>query len=346
MDPEVATGMPISQPMIGKYHTFGRGRGRGHFTGEAHSFHGERRSDKTLVVEKIPEDKLSLDAVNGWFKRFGTVTNVAVDASNAKALVSFSKHEEAHAAWKSEDAVFNNRFVKIFWHRPMEGHGQVGARMLAASAPVVASMAAKGSATDLPVMPAQSVPLSTPLTPPATSTPSSVSALAAKQRLLELQIAEQKSLMAKLSTSNSVERKEIMSRLRNLGEEMTSPTATVLTTDSTASAPAASTDDSQQQQRERLDRELEIHNATSAAPGEAGNSTEDLKAKLEKLKAEVTLDIYSSLWGKDQLLFLRLSGWESPTPRENPYIQVGRIDRIEVGVEERVDTFVERGVAP
>jgi hypothetical protein len=152
--------------------------------------------------------------------------------------------------------------------------------------------------------------------------------------------------MAKLSTSTSAERKEIMSRLRKLGEEMTPPTATVLTADSKPSAPAASTDDNQQQQRERLDRELEIHNATSAAQGEAGSSTEDLKAKLEKLKAEVTLNIYSSLWDKHQLLFLRLSGWESPTPRENPFIRVGRIDRIEVGVEERVDTFVEQGVAP
>ena len=96
------------------------GRGRGTFGGEVHNFRPEKRNDKTLVVEKIPEDKLSLEQVNAWFKRFGTVTNVAIDAVNAKALVSFSNHDEAHAAWKSEDAVFGNRFVKVFWHRPID----------------------------------------------------------------------------------------------------------------------------------------------------------------------------------------------------------------------------------
>jgi hypothetical protein len=102
-------------------------------------FHPEQQ-DKTLVVEKIPEDKLSLDTVNGWFKHFGTVTNVAVDASSSKALVSFSSNEEAHTAWKSEDAVFGNRFVKVFWHCPMEGQGLAGQPALAASPPIVASV--------------------------------------------------------------------------------------------------------------------------------------------------------------------------------------------------------------
>ena len=290
---DTAAGMLVAQS--GRFQNFGRGRGRGHFTGEAHNFHGERRNDKTLVVEKIPEDKLSLDAVNAWFKRFGTVTNVAVDAANAKALVSFLKHEEAYAAWKSEDAVFNNRFVKIFWHRPMEGHGQVGARMLASSAPLVASMTAKESnlhSTLIPsTLPAQSAPPPAPPTPQMQkpSIPStSVSALATKQRLLEQQIAEQRSLMAKLSTATPVEKKQIMARLRNLGEEMTPSAATTPATPSLTPVPAATLpDDEHQQQKDRLDRELEMHNAASAVGVESGNSTEDLKAKLEKLKAEV-----------------------------------------------------------
>jgi RNA-binding protein 26 len=88
-------------------------------------FHLEQR-DRTLVVEEIPGDRLSPDAVNGWFKRFGTVTNVAVDATSAKALVSFSTHKEAHAAWKTEDAIFGNRFIKVFWDRPMEGQDLAG----------------------------------------------------------------------------------------------------------------------------------------------------------------------------------------------------------------------------
>ncbi|KAF8213326.1 hypothetical protein K438DRAFT_1803787 [Mycena galopus ATCC 62051] len=257
----------------------GRGgpRGKGVFNGEVHKFNPERRNDKTLVVEKIPDDKLTLEHVNDWFKRFGKVTNVAIDSSSAKALVSFENHEEAHAAWKSEDAVFNNRFVKLFWHRPMEGHGQVGARMLAASAPVVANIVKPEPA------PAAAPALSTPSRPvatPARKTPSSAStALAAKQQLLEKQIAEQKALMAKLSTASPQEKKEIMGRLRKLGEEMTAaPAATP------ATPVVVKEEDREQKERERLDKELELHSATAKVEEE--ESTEDLKAKLERLKAE------------------------------------------------------------
>jgi len=274
----------------------GRGphRGRGTFPGDAQSFRPERRSDKTLVVEKIPQDKLSLDAVNGWFKRFGTVTNVAIDVQSSKALVSFSEHREAFAAWKSEDAVFNNRFVKVFWHRPLEGHGQKGARMLAASAPLVASISGRppASANSAPSSsPAQAEPTtSSPAPAPApapTPTPRKppvstvASDLAAKQKLLEQQIAEQKSLMAALATASGEEKKSLMARLRKLGEEIQPSSAP--TASSHSSSPAApQVPEHEQKERHRLDRELEIHHAASS-----GESTEELQAKLAKLREEV-----------------------------------------------------------
>ncbi|KAG6850328.1 hypothetical protein H0H93_014903 [Arthromyces matolae] len=242
----------------------GRGRGRGGtFGGENPNFRTERRNDKTLVVEKIPQDKLTLEHVNEWFKRFGTVTNVAIDSINGKALISFSDHDEAYAAWKSEDAVFNNRFVKVFWHRPMEGHGSVGTRMLAASAPLVAKIAANDN---LP---------GPPITSSNTSHKSPPSSLAAKQQLLEQQIAEQKSLMASLDKATTEEKKTIMTRLRKLGEEMQLPSTT-------RDAQINSTNDIEKKERERLDQELDIHGAT----GGQEESAEDLKAKLERLKAE------------------------------------------------------------
>ncbi|KAJ7357112.1 hypothetical protein DFH08DRAFT_736416 [Mycena albidolilacea] len=284
MDVDMSNPMDMGGPMT-HHHSGGfrggRGgsRGKGVFNGEVHKFNAERRNDKTLVVEKIPEDKLTLEHVNDWFKRFGTVTNVAIDSSTAKALVSFSNHEEAHAAWKSEDAVFNNRFVKLFWHRPMEGHGQVGARMLAASAPMVANIVPKPEPA-----PAAAPAISTPsrsVAPAARKTPSSAStALAAKQQLLEKQIAEQKALMASLSTASPEEKKEIMGRLRKLGEEMTATPAPTSTT-----PPVVDKDeDMEKKERERLDKELELHSATAKVDDE--ESTEDLKAKLERLKAE------------------------------------------------------------
>jgi RNA-binding protein 26 len=262
-------------------------------------FHPERR-DKTLVVEKIPEDKLSLDAVNGYFKRFGTVTNVAVDASSAKALVSFSTHEEAHAAWKTEDAVFGNRFVKVFWHRPMEGQGLVGQRALAASAPIVASVTAREQTPAGPTSDAVPADPSPPAVPGpsakrTSSTPSNpaASALAARQKLLEQQIAEQKVLMEKLNTASADEKKDIFAQLRKLGQEMkaTSSQATV----SPSKKPSSSMtqpEDREAKERERLDKELELHSAV--VDGE--ETTEALQAKLAKLKAEVRSRDYLRGW--------------------------------------------------
>lgn len=259
-----------------------RGGPRGTF-GEAASFRPERRNDKTLVVEKIPEDKLSLGAINDWFKKFGTVTNVAVDPSTSKALVSFSDHKEAHAAWKSEDAVFGNRFVKVFWHRPMEGHGQKGSRLLAASADLVAKVSGKEPSTAPPAA-------STPARKTST-TSTSTATLAAKQRLLEQQIAEQKSLMTLLSSASGDEKKQIMARLRKLNEEMKPPSTPELPAPSTSAPGKASrgstprTDAQEAKEKERLDKELEMHG--TGIDGEADESTDELKARLAKLKAEV-----------------------------------------------------------
>lgn len=269
-----------------------RGRAPGTFGADVQRFRPERRNDKTLVVEKIPREKLSLDAVNGWFKQFGTVTNVAVDVKTAKALVSFSDHNEAHAAWKSEEAVFGNRFVKVFWHRPMEGHGTAGQRALAASATNVA--ARNGSE-----------PASTPIAAGKTNgnnSSATSSALAAKQQKLEAQITEQKSLMERLKTASAEEKKDIFGRLRELGKEIEA-TKTGGTSAGASPAPqprkkTPTTDAStaeEQAKRDLLDKELELHSATVAAEGEGEETTESLKAKLAKLQAEVrTLTMSSS----------------------------------------------------
>lgn len=272
----------------------GGGRGGGQFADAAHIRPG-RRDDKTLVVEKIPEDKLSLSSINDWFKKFGTITNVAVDPTTSKALVSFAEHQSAYTAWKSEDAVFGNRFVKVFWHRPLEGHGQLGQRMLAASANLVAKVVSKEPISQFPTSTRATSSAPPPAAPVRKSAGSStaVSALAAKQQKLEQQIAEQKSLMAQLSSASPEEKKEIMARLRKLNEEM-KPSSTPLSSVPASSTPAAKssrgstprTDDQAQKERERLDQELELHSVVTATDGET-DDTDELKARLAKLKAEV-----------------------------------------------------------
>lgn len=121
------------------------------------------------------------------------------------------------------------------------------------------------------------------------------SELAAKQKLLEEQITEQKSLMASLATASGEEKKTIMARLRKLGEEMkpSSSPASV-----PGEAPSHSTSTSQRppgptehhnqhdKERERLDKELDLHAVTG------DESTAELQAKLAKLKEEVRVCVH------------------------------------------------------
>jgi hypothetical protein len=61
--------------------------------------------------------------------------NAAVDATSARALVRFSTHE-AHAAWKTGDAVFDDRLIKVFWHLPMEFQDLAGNTLSASRGPL------------------------------------------------------------------------------------------------------------------------------------------------------------------------------------------------------------------
>jgi len=250
----------------------------------------DRRQDKTLVVEKIPEDRLSLGAVNDWFKQFGSVTNVAVDPPTAKALVTFAEHDQAWKAWKSEEAVFGNRFVKVYWHRPLEGRGGRGMKALEVSATLVGKLqnnedlpptqpATNGDARPVASTSTAPAPRRQPTTSTASvprrgpTTSTSKQELAAKQERLQQMIGEQKALMSQLGTATAEEKKEIMAKLRKLGEDMKAPTP----------APPV-------QKQEDVEMEKADQGAVKQDGGEGDGqeeSTEALQAKLAKLKEEV-----------------------------------------------------------
>lgn len=65
--------------------------------------------------KKIPDDKPIIEQVKcAGFHRIGIVKGeLPLDCSNAKALISYINHEEAYAAWKLDDTVFVNYFVKL-----------------------------------------------------------------------------------------------------------------------------------------------------------------------------------------------------------------------------------------
>lgn len=258
---------------------------KGSFPGDSHPPRHAPRDDKTLVVEKIPDEKLSMEAMNDWFKKFGTVTNVAIDSSRGKALVTFSSHAEAQNAWKSEEAIFGNRFVKVFWHRPLEGQGTIGQRALAASLSFI-----KKLSTDLPSRvkshqefpPVDSVPtLKLP--------PTNAAALAARQRALEQQISQQKVLISRLGAAKtSQEKEEIMENLKSLQNKPLPPSQSTSSTDTSPQDAALSKSKTSDEDQDMDSRAAQgtISSQDSNAK-EKSQQTAALLEKLSLLKAEV-----------------------------------------------------------
>ncbi|KAJ3250411.1 hypothetical protein HDU77_006653 [Chytriomyces hyalinus] len=108
-----------------------RGGGMGMNNGGFHPYHSQNSNRMsgnnprdTLIVENIPPEHCTLDAVNTYFKAFGTVTDIKVEPHAARAVVKYSRSEEAKAAHSSPSAVFDNRFVKVFFAPPQQQQQQ------------------------------------------------------------------------------------------------------------------------------------------------------------------------------------------------------------------------------
>lgn len=76
------------------------------------------KSNATLVVEHIPEDKLDETSIKDFFGTFGTVTEVNVQSYKKLATVKFERWDMAKKAYDSPAPIFDNRFVKVFWFKP------------------------------------------------------------------------------------------------------------------------------------------------------------------------------------------------------------------------------------
>lgn len=75
------------------------------------------RTNTTIVVESIPEDFFSEDHVRNFFGKFGPILDVRMQAYKRLAIVKYETHDAADAAYHSPKVIFDNRFVKVYWHR-------------------------------------------------------------------------------------------------------------------------------------------------------------------------------------------------------------------------------------
>ncbi|KAJ8658711.1 hypothetical protein O0I10_005434 [Lichtheimia ornata] len=125
----------------------GRGRGRGGMGGGYRPF-GERQQPSTLVVENIPAEHCDISKVNEFFKKFGSITNISVQGHAHKAIIQFSTNAEAKAAYNSPDAIFDNRFVKVYWHKENDEDSKPPKQM--SPAPTTTSAPTSVSAPDVP----------------------------------------------------------------------------------------------------------------------------------------------------------------------------------------------------
>lgn len=50
---------------------------------------------------------------------------VGFEGDPESALITFSSHTEANIAYKSTEAVLNNRFIRVFWYNPTNTNNEV-----------------------------------------------------------------------------------------------------------------------------------------------------------------------------------------------------------------------------
>lgn len=87
---------------------------------------GGMQQNCSLELRKVPRGLNSIAHLNNHFCKFGKIINIQIsyDGDAEAAIVTFSSHAEANVAYRSTEAVLNNRFIKVFWHSgPTMGDG-------------------------------------------------------------------------------------------------------------------------------------------------------------------------------------------------------------------------------
>ncbi|KAI1755263.1 hypothetical protein F4782DRAFT_490758 [Xylaria castorea] len=79
------------------------------------------KTKRAIVVQNIPNENFTEDQVRGYFSQFGDIVEVSMQTQNRLATIKFDSWEAANAAWSSPKVIFDNRFVKVYWHKDETG---------------------------------------------------------------------------------------------------------------------------------------------------------------------------------------------------------------------------------
>lgn len=165
--------------------------------------------DTRLVVDRIPYEHCSISSVNTFFSKFGNLTNVTVNPDQRRARIQFATSEEANQAYHSADAIFDNRFVKLYWDREGE---DIPAPQLSKSFEVVKDVPMSSNPPTL----ASTINIATAKRQEALKT--MLNLQRQQQELLTRYIDQQKALMIRLESGNvsDADKAELMDSLRNV----------------------------------------------------------------------------------------------------------------------------------
>ncbi|KAI9032860.1 hypothetical protein CLU79DRAFT_830695 [Phycomyces nitens] len=280
MMPETMPPMQMNQPIRGGMRggMRGRGRGRGNYMGGANGGYQQQHHSKTgttLVVENIPPEECQITKVHDFFQKFGTLTNISVQPHQQKAILQYGTRAEAEAAYHSPDAIFDNRFVKVYWQREKEDGSQQ--QQLPGTDAQASSLApaVTGNEPDPELVAARAAELAKQREEKQKKHQERMQALLdaqkQKEQLLQRQIDEQKQLMEKLGNKDMTraEKEELLKSLKRIGAEISA------SRDGVSGIPSPQTQAAS----------TSTASATTAISG-AAETPEDLKKKLATLEAE------------------------------------------------------------
>ncbi|XP_073990355.1 zinc finger protein swm isoform X3 [Rhodnius prolixus] len=80
----------------------------------------QKGGNTSLQLKKVPQGANNITHLNNHFSKFGKIVNIQVgfEGDPESALITFSSHTEANIAYKSTEAVLNNRFIRVYWYNP------------------------------------------------------------------------------------------------------------------------------------------------------------------------------------------------------------------------------------